>query len=58
MGGLTPEQQCPMTGRLLLLRRQMRAAATEDVVDLGVRRQKTLNRARRFVSPHLAFPLP
>ena len=47
-----------MTGGLILLRRQMRAAATKDIVDLGMRRQKTLSVARRFVSPHLAFPLP
>ena len=37
MGDFTPEQECLMTGGLILLRRQMRTAATEDIVDLGVR---------------------
>jgi len=47
-----------MTGGLILLRQQIRTAATEDIVDLGVRCQKTLGLARRFVSAHLALPLP
>jgi len=42
MGDFTPKQECSMTGGLILLRRQMRAAATKNIVDLGVRRQKTL----------------
>jgi len=48
-----------MTGGLVLLRRQMlAAAAAENTVDLGMRRQKTLRLARGFVSAHLPLPLP
>lgn len=47
-----------MTGGLILLRRQMRAAATKNIVDWGVRRQQTLGLARRLASPRLGFPLP
>ena len=58
IGNFTPEQECPMTGGLVLLRRQVLVAAAENIVDLGMRRQETLGLARGFVSAHLPLPLP
>ena len=47
-----------MTGGLVLLCRQVLAAAAENIVDLGMRRKETLGMARGFVSAHLPLPLP
>ncbi len=41
-----------MTGELVLLCRQGFAAAAENIVDLGMRRQETLGLAWGFVSAH------
>jgi len=46
MGDFTPEQECPIADGVILLRREARATATKDIVDLGMRCQKTLGVAR------------
>ena len=59
LGDVAPEQECPLADAIILLCRDMFAAAAERVVDLGMRgQQESLRLPRGFIPAHLPFQLP